>query len=179
MRELVLFPAFLIILLLIGIASASYYFEIINVSEVKMVHDSDANFTVAVKGLGSEGAYVGLVFRNLSKNITIIKDSKLRYIYPKGTNTFERTMNVADVKPGNYSFEVGVTAKSPPNWRKAYVIVEPEVPKISEGPGKVTVNETKLPASNETPKKASNAAPGPGIFASLAALLVIFWRYKG
>jgi hypothetical protein len=74
---------------------------------------------------------------------------------------------------------VGVTAKSPPNWRTAYAIVESEIPKISEGPGKVTVNETKLPASNETPKKASNAAPGLGIFASLVAFFVIFWRYKG
>ena len=56
-----------VFLLLPGQANASYWFQVIDITPVEMLPNSEANFTVSVKGLGSDRAYVELVFRNVSK----------------------------------------------------------------------------------------------------------------
>jgi hypothetical protein len=181
MNKIALFTIFFNLLLLIGVSSASYYFEILNISEVKLAPDSDTNFTVSVKGLGSQGGYVDLVYRNLSTNLTVVKDRKMKYVFPAGIAKFEHTMKAGNVEPGNYSFEVGISAKgSPPNWRTVHAIVEPEGAETCETPQieKPMVNETMLPIKNQTPEKASKSTPGPGLLASIAALVLISRRFK-
>jgi len=60
-----------VFLLLPGQANASYWFQVIDITPVEMLPNSEANFTVSVKGLGSDRAYVELVFRNVSEGLTI------------------------------------------------------------------------------------------------------------
>ncbi len=101
MNKIVLISIFLNLLLLTGISSASYYYEILNVSEIKLAPNSDTEVNVSVKGLGSEGGYVDLIYRNLSANLTIVKDGKMKYVFPAGTTNFEHTMKAGNVEPGN------------------------------------------------------------------------------
>ena len=45
-----------VFLLLPGQANASYWFQVIDITPVEMLPNSEANFTVSVKGLGSDRA---------------------------------------------------------------------------------------------------------------------------
>ena len=181
MNKIVLISIFFNLLLLTGISTASYYYDILNISKVKLVPNSDTEFNVSVKGLGSEGGYVDLIYRNLSTNLTIVKERKMKYVFPAGTTNFEQTMKAGNVEPGNYSFEVGITSKgSPPNWRTAYSVVEPEEAATCEAPKveKPMVNETAIPMSNQTPEKVTKDMPGPGLLVSIAALVLLSRRLK-
>jgi hypothetical protein len=187
MKSIVSILLLLIFLLLTGQASASYWFQVTDVSPISMEPNSDANFTVAVKGLGSEGAYVQVVFRNMSEGLSIASSDKLRYVFPTGTTRFNFTLRAGDVAPGNYSFEVGVVAKSSlPGWRKAYVDVVPAETAETEEilpPGRETSSQN-LSALPEAPIEATNASsqpvpaqergmPGPGAVSAISALLLI------
>jgi hypothetical protein len=116
---------FLTFLLLVNLTKASSFFEVMNISPIKMVPNSETNFVVTVKDLGSEGGYVDLIFRNLSANISVIQKGGTRYIFSGATNSFNGTIKVGDVALGNYTFGIGLSAKgSPYNWRTAYIDVE-------------------------------------------------------
>ena len=62
----------LLLLLLAGQATASFWFKVIEVTPIEMTPNSEANFTVSVKGLGSERAYVELVFKNKTEGLDFI-----------------------------------------------------------------------------------------------------------
>jgi hypothetical protein len=181
MNKIVLISIFFTLLISIGLSSASYFYIILNISEIKLVPNSDTEFNISVKGLGSQGGYVDLIYRNLSPNLTVVKDRKMKYVFPAGTTIFEHIMQAGNVNPGNYSFEVGISAKgSPPNWRTAYVIVEPEKTATCETPQveKPMVNVTTLPIENQTAEEPVKNMPGPGILISMTALLLMSRRLK-
>lgn len=123
MKSIVPILILLIFLLIAGKVGASYWFEVVNVSPITMEPNSDANFTVDVKGLGSEGEYVQVVFRNMSEGLSIASYDQLRYVFPAGITTFYFTLRAGDIPPRNYSFEVGVFAHSEPGWKMAYANV--------------------------------------------------------
>jgi hypothetical protein len=169
---------FLLILLMCGLASASYWFKVIEVSPISVAPNSDANFTVTVKGLGSDGAYVGLTFRNVSDGLTIVDRDRLRYIFPTGTAKFNVTIRAADMAPGAYSLEVGTAATgSPPGFTKVNVSVESP---IEETVADITLQAEPEPAvpSESTPEETTEgaagseveAAPAPGIALAVLAL---------
>jgi hypothetical protein len=165
----------LIFLLLAGQTGASFWFQVTDVSPIRVEPNSDANFTVDVKGLGSEGAYVQVVFRNMSEGLSIASSDRLRYVFPTGTTRFNFTLRAGDIAPGNYSFEVGVVAKSSiPGWRMAYVDVvaagvgettevaeTANAEEIAEAEGTAEVEETNevLPPGRETASQNVTAAP--------------------
>ncbi|NPV61659.1 MAG: hypothetical protein HPY61_03350 [Methanotrichaceae archaeon] len=175
---------FLLILLLCGLAGASYWFKVIEVSPVSVAPNSDANFTVTVKGLGSDGAYVGLTFRNLSDGLTIVDRDRLRYIFPTGTTAFNVTIRAADLTPGTYSLEVGTAATgSPPGFTKVNVTVSspletaaPEAAAYRTAEpvvvGKSATEEVPEETSEETAGPETESAPAPGIALALLALLL-------
>lgn len=190
MKNIVSLLIFLIFLLLAGDAVASYWFQVIDVSPIRMEPNSDANFTVDVKGLGSEGAYVQVVFRNMSEGLSISSQDKLRYVFPTGTTRFSFTLRAEDIAPGNYSFEVGTVGKSSlPGWRTAYVdIVEADTMGTNEilPPGRETApqNISEPPVAPEATAQATNDSgqpapsqqergmPGPGAVLAIVALLL-------
>jgi hypothetical protein len=206
MKSIVSIFIFLIFLLLAGQASASYWFKVVDVSPISIEPNSDANFTVAVKGLGSEGAYVQVVFRNMSEGLSIASFDKLRYVFPTGTARFNFTLRAGDIAPGNYSFEVGVVGKSSlPGWTKAYVDVvgagtrETRAMEDMPASGRETASQNiselpaaaaPLPAAPEAPAQDENASdagtvpaqergmPGPGTVMAIAALLLMGRRIR-
>lgn len=180
----------LVFLLLAGQAGASFWFQVTDVSPIRIEPNSDANFTVDVKGLGSEGAYVQVVFRNMSEGLSIASSDKLRYVFPTGTTRFNFTLRAGDIAPGNYSFEVGVVAKSSlPGWRKAYVdVVAAEIEETNQilPPGRETFsqNVTAAPKPEAEAEKApaetaqNRGMPGPGVALAIAALLLAGRRMR-
>lgn len=178
----------LIFLLLAGQAGASYWFQVTDVSPIRIEPNSDANFTVAVKGLGSEGAYVQVVFRNMSEGLSIASSDKLRYVFPTGTTRFNFTLRAGDITPGNYSFEVGVVAKSSlPGWRKAYVdVVAAEIEETNQvlPPGRETFSQNVTaapePEAEEAPAETAQnrGMPGPSVALAIAALLLAGRRMR-
>ena len=92
-----------ILLLLAGYANASLWFKVIDVTPIEVAPNSEANFTAYVQGLGSERAYVELVFRNMTEGLTISCPKKIRNVFPKGVTEYNCTVMAGDVAPGNYS----------------------------------------------------------------------------
>jgi hypothetical protein len=174
--------ALIVILMLIGLSCASYYFVILNVSPIKLEPNSETNFTVSVKGLGSQGGYVQLVFRNLSQGLSVVRAGGTRYILSLGNRTYNCTMRAGAIEPGNYSFQVGIYAfGAKSDWKMANVTVQPPPGKLPAA-GNLSENKTVAPgpppaaermagAPTHAPEHAQ-AAPGPGIAAALAALLI-------
>ena len=101
----------LLLLLLAGQASSSFWFKVIDISPINLTPNSEANFTVAVKGLGSQGSYVDLVFKNMSKGLDISCPKLIKYVLPAGVTKYNCTIKAGDIAPGNYSFVVDVAAK--------------------------------------------------------------------
>jgi hypothetical protein len=185
MKRIIPLLLFLIFLFLSGQASASYWFVVTDVTPIRMEPNSDANFTVAVKGLGSEGAYVQVVFRNMSEGLSIAYSDRLRYVFPTGTTKFNFTLRAGDIAPGNYSFEAGTAAVgSPPGWKKAYVDVVAAGSMATEAeemievtpPGKETIsqNVSAAPEAEEAPAETAQerGMPGPGAVLAVIALLL-------
>jgi hypothetical protein len=180
MKKVAFIIIVLTILLQANLVSASSFFEIMNVSTIKMVPNSETNFTVTVKDLGSKGGYVDLVFRNLSTNLSVIQNGGTKYISSGATNSFNGTIKAGDVAPDNYTFEMGLSAKgSPYNWRKAYIVVEPAEEKKAELDGKKKENIRTLPtANNTTSSNKAKDTPGTGILVAIAAILITSRRIR-
>ncbi len=185
-----------LLLLLAGQASASYWFQVTDISPISMTPNSEANFTVSVKGLGSQGAYVELVFQNMSQGIDTSCEKLIEYVFPTGTTKYNCSVTSGDIPPGNYSFVVDVAAAGAPSGKKtAYVdvvaamagtTIEPTIePQMnlsetenpsesmqeSEGPSITQANQTSAePMTNETP----GLEAVPAIF----ALLLIMRRMR-
>ncbi len=185
----------LLLLLLAGQANASYWFKVTQISPIIMMPNSEANFTVSVKGMGSQGEYVQLRFLNKSQGIDTSCDKLIKYVFPTGTTKYNCTVKSADISSGNYSFVVDVAAKGAPSGKKtAYVNV------VAPGKGEAIESrsnqyalenqsqfiqgseEAKVNLTNQT-AATNHAAPGPvargtpalGVIPAVLALLLIMW----
>ncbi|MEI8003639.1 MAG: hypothetical protein WCG94_04830, partial [Methanothrix sp.] len=83
--SLILIP---LLLLLAGLAGASFWFQVIDVSPIEMTPGSEANFTVSVKGLGSERAYVELVFKNKTEGLDFTCPKMIKNVFPAGVTKY-------------------------------------------------------------------------------------------
>jgi hypothetical protein len=173
----------LLMLMISNLACASYYFVILDVSPIHLEPKSETNFTVSIKGLGSQGGYVQLVFRNLSQGLSVTKAGGARYVLSLGIRTYNCTMRAGSVEPGNYSFDVGIYAFGAKSaWKEAFVVVQPPAG-VLPAAGNQSANKTaalepsaaqERPASEKPTQKPdqAQAAPGSGIAAAMAALLL-------
>lgn len=179
-----------LLLLLTGLAGASYWFQVINVTPIEMTPSSEANFTVSVKGLGSERAYVELVFKNKTEGLDFTCPNMIKNVYPAGVTKYNCTVKAADVSPGNYSFVVDVAAKGSPSGKKTAFInvvaaksdaaIEPEKQPMLTGPMLQAYNASKAEQTNQTPANEPQAqkTPAPGAAAAILAVLVAMRRIK-
>jgi hypothetical protein len=185
----------LLLLLLAGQAGASYWFQVTDISPVTMMPNSEAKFTVSVKGLGSQGAYVEMIFLNESPGIDTSCERLIQYIFPTGTTIYNCTVKSADIPPGNYSFVVDVVAAGAPSGKKtAYVnVVEAENGEVIEPPmtrSNQTATENQSQSSNGsmepefyqedqgTSAPEPNATPALGVMPAILALLLIMRRMR-
>ena len=177
----------LLLLLLAGQANASFWFKVIEVTPIVMTPNSEANFTVSVKGLGSERAYVELVFKNKTEGIDFFCPKMIKNVYPTGVTTYNCTVKAADVPPGNYSFVVDVAATGSPSGKKtafinvlaakSYGAIEPEIVSMPTGPVLQTYNASQADEGNQTPEPAkepqAQKTPAPGAVAAILAMLLV------
>ena len=179
-----------LLLLLAGQASASYWFQVINVTPIEMTPSSEANFTVSVKGLGSERAYVELVFKNKTEGLDFTCPKMIKNVYPAGVTKYNCTVKAADVSPGNYSFVVDVAAKGSPSGKKnafnnvvaakSDAAIEPEKQPMLTGPVQQAYNASRAEQTNQTPANEPQAqkTPAPGAAVAILATLVAMRRMK-
>jgi len=186
-----LFPILLvaILLLLAGQAGASFWFQVINVTPIVMTPNSEANFTVSVKGLGSERAYVELVFRNKTEGLDFSCPRMIKNVFPAGVTQYNCTAKAADVPPGNYSFVVDVAATGSPSGKKTAFInvlaansgatIEPKSA-MPTGPVLQTYNASMANEGNQTPAEETQArqTPAPGAAAAILAIMLVLRRMK-
>ncbi|NLH22760.1 MAG: hypothetical protein GX463_11430 [Methanothrix sp.] len=113
------------LLLLAGPVDASGgWFKVINVTPIEMTANSEANFTVSVKGMGGERAYVELVFRNRSEGFDFTCPKMIKNVFPAGVTDYECSVKAGDIAPGNYSFVVDTAAPGArPGRMTAYINV--------------------------------------------------------
>lgn len=115
------------LLLLAGPADASGWFKVINVTPIEMSANSEANFTVSVKGMGGERAYVELVFRNRSEGFDFTCPKMIKNVFPAGVTDYNCSVKAGDVATGNYSFVVDAAAPGArPGKLTAYINVVEE-----------------------------------------------------
>ena len=176
----------LLLLLLAGQANASFWFKVTEVTPIVMTPHSEANFTVSVKGLGSERAYVELVFKNQTEGIDFICPKMIKNVYPTGVTQYNCSVKAADVPPGNYSFVVDVAATGSPSGKKTAFInvvaakspaaIEPREQSIPTGPALQAYNGN----GNQTPAKEPPAqkTPASGAVTAILAMLLVFWKTK-
>lgn len=166
----------LIVLLLPSLSIASSYFRIIDVSPIQLYPGTEANFTVTVRGLGSEGQYVKLLFRDLPPGLLVVEAGGMRYIYPTGTRAFLCRMKAEGAKEGNYSFQIGIVAKdSPYAWRTAFAAVAPErrlALDLNASGSQSASQNASSPAPRAKQGDGSRATPAGGALAAAAALLL-------
>ena len=182
-----------LLLLLAGLAGASYWFQVIDVTPIEMTSHSEASFTVSVKGLGSERAYVELVFKNMTEGLDFTCPTMIKNVYPVGVTKYNCTVKAADVVPGNYSFVVDVAARGSPSGKKTAFInvlaakgdvaIEPQKQAISLGPALQAYNASGADQGNWTPVEApanqeARITPAPGAIAAIFAVLVALQRMK-
>ncbi|HPW72916.1 MAG: hypothetical protein WAZ20_10505 [Methanothrix sp.] len=185
-----------------GQANASYWFKVIDITPVDMLADSQSNFTVSVKGLGSERAYVELVFRNVSEGLTIICPKKIQNVFPQGVTEYDCIVMAGDLAPGNYSFVADVVAAGAPSGKMTgYVNImgedgsyasetvrgdqaalrgaeepkEAEEPEKAEEPGEAGEN---APEPAARPIESEKKSPASGALAAGLALFLASWRMK-
>ncbi len=181
------------LLLLPGQANASYWFQVIDITPVEMLPNSEANFTVSVKGLGSDRAYVELVFRNVSEGLTITCPRKIQNVFPQGVTDYDCIVAAGDLVPGNYSFVADVVVAGAPSGKMTgYVNIiggngnhaavpvrvdqaaleEAEDLEESEEPG------TEPLAQPDQPDESEKKSPAPGAVAASLVLILALWRMK-
>ncbi len=164
-------------LLLADQAAGSYWFKVIDVSPIRLMPQSEANFTIAVKGLGSQGGYVQLVFRNASEGLNISCQKIIKYVFPAGVTNYNCSVRAGDVTPGNRSFEIEVAAKGAPlEKRTAYVDVEAGNANLAPAAPAAAAPEQAPSASKANETSVSQATPAPGVAAALLALLLAAMR---
>ena len=185
-----------LLLLLAGQASGSYWFKVTDISPITVMPNSEANFTVSVKGLGSQGEYVQLIFLNKSQGIDTSCDKLIKYVFPTGTTKYNCSVKSADISPGNYSFVVDVAAKGAPSGKKtAYVnvvaagngaVIESQMNQINgnvsenQSPSIQEPEETRVNQTNQTAAKpVARETPALGVVpAVLALLLIMLWMRR-
>ena len=175
------------------IANASYWFQVIDITPVEMLPNSEANFTVSVKGLGSDRAYVELVFRNVSEGLTITCPKKIQNIFPQGVTNYDCIVGAGDLLPGNYSFVADVVVAGAPSGKKTgYVNIigrngnhasEPvrvDQPALedAEPAGEFQEPETEPLAQPDKPAESQKESPAPGALAASLVLILVLWRMK-
>lgn len=181
-----------ILLLLAGQASASYWFKVTDISPITVMPNSEANFTVSVKGLGSQGGYVQLIFLNKSQGIDTSCEKLIKYVFPTGTTKYNCSVKSADISPGNYSFVVDVAARGAPSGKKtAYVNV------VATGNGAIesrmdqmnaslnqsqSIQEIQEPEENNVNQTAeapvARETPSLGVVPAVLALLLIMRKLR-
>jgi hypothetical protein len=189
----------LLLLLLAGQANASFWFKVTEISPITMMPNSEANFTVSVRGLGSQGEYVQLRFLNKSQGIDTSCDKMIKYVFPTGTTKYNCSVKSADISSGNYSFVVDVAAKGAPSGKKtAYVnvvatgnseAIESRLNQNASENQSQSIQGSEEARANLTNQTAAtnHAAPGPvargtpalGVMPAVLALLLIMWRMRG
>ncbi len=179
-----------ILLLLAGQAGASFWFQVTNITPIEMAPNSEANFTVSVKGMGSERAYVELVFKNKTDGFDFSCQHLIKNVYPAGVTQYNCSVKAADVPPGNYSFVVDVAATGSPSGKKTGFInvlaadggrvIEPEAGSI---PTEQTLQEENASQGDESgakePPAQTQNAPAPGAAAAILAMLLVLRRIAG
>ena len=189
------------ILLLAGPADASGgWFKVINITPIEMTANTEANFTVSVKGMGGERAYVELVFRNKSEGFDFTCPKMIKNVFPAGVTDYNCSVKAGDVAPGNYTFVVDTAAPGArPGKMTAYINIieqksqaeaiydstidylrdmsgagnsEPELPDDA-------VEASQATAAEAEAGEASQQAPMPGAVIAVLGLLVAFRRCRG
>ena len=161
-------------MLLAGQAGASFWFKVVDVTPIEMFPNSEANFTVSVKGLGSERAYVELVFKNMTEGLSISCPKKIKNVFPQGVTKYNCSVKAADVQPGNYSFVVDVAAKGAPSGKKT-AFINVIAAKIDVAIEPESGNETAF----ETPAEPqAKVTPASGAMGAILALLLALRRMK-
>ena len=186
------FSLFLISLLSLisGQADASFWFQVREITPIDMMPNSEANFSVSVKGLGSERAYVELVFKNVTDGFDFSCPKMIKNVFPAGVTQYNCSVKAGDVPPGNYSFVVDVAAKGAPSGRKTGFInilatddaraMQPQTGSMSSEPMQQENNFSHSGGaeSEESASKTRNT-PGPGAAAAILAMLLVFRRIAG
>ncbi len=163
-----------ILMLLAGQAGASFWFKVVDVTPIEMFPNSEANFTVSVKGLGSERAYVELVFKNMTEGLSISCPKKIKNVFPQGVTKYNCSVKAADVQPGNYSFVVDVAAKGAPSGKKT-AFINVIAAKIDVAIEPESGNKTAFETPSEPQAKAT---PASGAMGAILALLLALRRMK-
>jgi len=168
----------LALLLSAGQAGASYWFKVVDIfpSPVVVSPGGSANFTVMVKGLGSERAYVELVFRNKTQGLDISCAKRIQNVYPAGVTEYNCSVHAAsDMAPGNYSFVVDVAAKSAPSGKMTGYINVLGPAATDEMAGKAS-GEEGLPAGaaadGAQAQEETKETPSPGVMAAILGLVL-------
>lgn len=181
--------------LLSGQADASFWFQVREITPIEMMPNSEANFSVSVKGLGSERAYVELVFKNISDGFNFSCPKMIKNVFPAGVTEYNCSVKAGDVPPGNYSFVVDVAAKGAPSGKKTGFInilaaddaraMQPQPGSVSSGsmssepmPQENTLSQEGEARSEESAAQTQNT-PAPGAAVSILAMLIVFRRIAG
>jgi hypothetical protein len=183
-----------ILSLLAGQAGASFWFQVTNITPIEMAPNSEANFTVSVKGMGSERAYVELVFKNKTNGFDFSCQHLIKNVYPAGVTQYNCSVKAADVSPGNYSFVVDVAATGSPSGKKTGFInvlaanggraVEPKAESTPTGStsqgndASQNTSQANEGGAEEPPAQTQNT-PAPGALAAILAMLLVLRRMAG
>jgi len=174
----------LVLLLLVGQTGASYWFKVIDISPspIEVAAGDSANFTILVKGLGSERAYVELVFKNKTHGLEFSCPKMIKNVYPAGVTDFNCSLLAAsDVAPGNYSFVVDVAAKSAPSGKMTgYINVlspagqQEALPVGAQAEEAVDepIDEPIAKQAQPLPQDEARETPGPGTLAAIMGLML-------
>jgi len=189
-------PLIALILLLSGQADASFWFQVKEITPIEMIPNSEANFSVSVKGMGSERAYVELVFKNKTDGFDFSCPKMIKNVFPAGLTQYNCSVKAGDVLPGNYSFVVDVAAKGAPSGKKTGFInvlaadgsraMQPQAGSMSSE----SLSSQPVPQGNnahqagtsdaaETPAEQTRNTSAPGAAAAIIAMLLAFRRMAG
>ena len=172
-----------LLLLLACQASANSYFKVVDVSQIKVAQNSEANFTVIIRSEGGSGAFAEPIFKfNTTKGLSAEAPGGLRYLVATGSRIYNCTIKAGDIAPGNYSLQVGVYAQDAPySWRSSYAIVEASKKAINASLN-ASLNNSATIQSNESGSRANKTGPaktpGPGVLIAIAALFIASRRAK-
>jgi len=179
-----------LLLLLTGLADASFWFRVIEITPIEMTPNSEANFTVSVKGLGSERAYVELVFKNKTEGLDFSCQHMIKNVFPAGVTKYNCSVKAADVPPGNYSFVVDVAATGSPSGKKTGFInvlaadagraIEPETGSMPTGPTLQGYNASLADeGAAKEPLAQTQNTPAPGAIATILTMLLVLRKMAG
>jgi hypothetical protein len=187
----------LFILFLSNQTVASFWFQVNDITPIVTTPNTEANFTVSVKGLGSERAYVELVFKNISDGLEFTCPKMIKNVYPAGVTKYNCSVKVGDLPAGNYSFVVDVAAHSSPSGKKtAFVNVVTSAEQSDAFQPKDEIDSAKqensdfeddedgqtqaeIPedkSSESSADKEAQESPAPGAAAAILVLMLVMKR---